>query len=88
MTSYQKEVLVGSMLGDGNLRRSNVNTLHTYYTFRQSSKNLSYYIFIRNIFHNLILNNDHFYKYNDIRYNKTYTSNKFSTVGHKDFIYY
>jgi hypothetical protein len=88
MNNYQKEVLVGSMLGDGNLRRSNENTLHTYFTFRQSIKNFSYYIFMRDIFHNLIRNNDHSYSYDDKRYGKTYKSNKFSTIGHVDFQYY
>jgi hypothetical protein len=67
MNNYQKEVLVGSMLGDGNLRRSNENTLHTYFTFRQSIKNFSYYIFMRDILQNLIRNNDHSYSYDDKR---------------------
>ena len=43
---------------------------------------------MRDIFHNLIRNNDHSYSYDDKRYGKTYKSNKFSTIGHVDFQYY
>lgn len=79
-TQQVKEILFGSLLGDGQLEMSR-RSINARFGFIQSVIHMDYFLYLYNILSHLCGSPFNVYNYLDARTGKTYTSYKFWTLS-------